>query len=143
MTVATSKRERILQAIESALSAVAGIDGRVFRTLPDANPRELQPYVALEWESEAATPLSVPQIERTLTVVVSVLVRGDVPDTLADPIAVSVHALLMADPTLGGLAIDVMLKGARFEAVSADQSAGKLTHEYDVLYRHSFADMTA
>lgn len=141
--MAASKRETILAAIKAALQGVDGIDGRVYRSRPDPNERAAAPYIALEWSSENATPLSVPQIERTLTVQVSVLVRGDEPDRLADPIAVSVHALMMADPTFGGLAIDTMLKAASFEAASADQTAGRLTHEYDVLYRHSYADMTA
>lgn len=139
----SSKRERILQAFEAVLVNVNGIDGRVFRTLPDANARELQPYVGLEWSSEQSNPMTVPQLERTLTVQVSVYVRGETPDLLADPIAVSVHSVLMADPSLGGLAIDTMLKDATFESASADQSAGKLTHQYEVIYRHSYADMTA
>lgn len=137
-----SKRERILKRIAAVLAATAGISGRVYRSDPEAAARGEHPCIMLSWSAESATPETVPQTERTLSVQVEILVRGDVPDALADPIAQSAHSLLMADQQLQGNAIDIMLGDARFEFESADQTAGRLTHEYLVKYRHSYGDMT-
>lgn len=141
--MADSKRETILKHIAQLLTNTAGVQGRVYRSEPDGVDRDDQPCVLLRWTSESRTPMTVLELERTLQIEVDVLVRGDSPDSLADPIAQSVHALITADSSLGGHAIDVTLGDARFEYTSADETAGKLTHEYQVMFRHSHADMTA
>ena len=140
--MAISKREKILAAFKTALLPTAGIGNRVFRSDPEAVTLENVPCIDLAWLNEQASPDTVPQLERTLSVQVSVLVRGDVPDLLADPIITDAHARIMADATLGGLAIDIRLDDASFDFVSADNSAGKLTHQYSVKFRHSYTDMT-
>lgn len=138
-----SKREQILEAINAILLTVSGVDGRVLRTQPDPNDRDYTPYISLNWDHEEFSPQTVALMERTLTVHIAVFTRGNTPDSLADPIAVDMHSKLMADTTLGGLAIDLYLNGASFEAQGADQYSGKLTHEYSVMFRHSYGDLTA
>lgn len=140
--MADSKREAILKRVAEVLAATPGVTG-VYRSEAQAMDRENAPCLLVRWTAEEPTPQTVLQMERTLTVEIDVIVRGDVPDTLADPIAQAAHALLMADPQLNGLAIDTTMGGARFDYTSADETAGKLTQEYLVLFRHSFADMTA
>lgn len=137
-----SKREAIMQRLGVVLLPTAGIDGRVFRSDPDGQTLEQIPCLKLGWSSENASPDTVPQMERTLIVQVSAITRGDTPDVLADPIIADAHARIMADTQINGLAIDTRLESASFEVVSADQSAGKLTHEYAVKFRHSYSDMT-
>jgi hypothetical protein len=137
-----SKREAIMKRVATNLAAVPGVTG-VFRSEAQAMDRENSPCLLLRWVSEDATPQTVLAMERTLSVEVDVIVRGDVPDALADPIAQAVHASISADPQMGGLAIDTTMGGARFDYTSADETAGKLTQEYLVVFRHSFADMTA
>lgn len=131
-----------MQRIATVLAGTAGVSGRVYRSEPEAMERDVCPCVLFRWTDERAEARSVPLLERSLSVEVDAMVRGAVPDALADPVIQSAHALLCADPTLGGLAIDISLSGARFEYVGADLTAGKITHEYVVLFRHSFADMT-
>ena len=138
----SSKRERILQALVAALAPVTGIEGRVYRSQPDPADRELIPCIKVDWTSEQATPETVPQMERTIAVQVAVLVRGDVPDQVADPIVSDAHARIMANAQWGGLAIDTRLDAAAFEVISADNTAAKLTHEYSIKFRHSYDDMT-
>lgn len=140
--MALSKRERILAAIKTALLPTAGISSRVYRSDPEAVTLDNVPCIDIAWTSEQSSPDTVPQMERTLAVQVSVLVRGDVPDLLADPIISDAHARIMADTSLGGLAIDIRLDDASFDFVSADNTAGKLTHQYSVKFRHSYSDMT-
>jgi len=137
-----SKREQILAKFAQVLAATAGVAGRVYRSSPEPSTLDETPCLEIRWSAENASPETVPQLERTLTVHVSVLARGDVPDTEADAVIVSAHALIMADPSLGGLAIDTRLDSAGFEFVSADQTGGRLTHDYAVKFRHSYADMT-
>lgn len=137
-----SKREQIMDVIGSRLANVSGVGGRVYRSQSDPNDRELMPCIAYRWTSEQPTPQTVPQMERTLNVEISVFTRGDTPDELADPIMVSVHSLLMADTSLGGLAIDMRLDDASSEIVAADMPAAKVTHAYAVQFRHSYSDMT-
>jgi hypothetical protein len=48
----------------------------------------------------------------------------------------------MADLTLGGLAIYVQPTQTTFNIVEADQPAGVISCEYDVLYRTQVADIT-
>jgi hypothetical protein len=139
----TSKREKIVQAIATKLGSVVGVDGRVYRSQADPNPRDLQPYLAVQWTNEQVAPDVVNLLGRVLTVEVSVYTRGDTPDSLADDILVSAHALITSDPSLGGLALDTQLEDASVEIVAADFPAAKVTHSYSVKFRHSYGDMTA
>lgn len=141
--MSSSKREQILSAIVLAVSGAAGVDGRVYRSDPEATVREDQPCINVNWTSETQSEIATWYVERSLNVSVSILTRGDTPDVLADPIATDLYSLVMADTSLGGLAIDIEPGDTAFEVLSADQSAGKLTQEFVVKYRHSYADMTA
>lgn len=137
-----SKRERIVQAIMNKLATVAGVGGRIYRSQADPNPRELAPFIAVQWTNEQSAPDAVQLLGRILTVEVSIYTRGDLPDSLADDIAVSAHQLIMADPSLGGLALDIALDDASAEIIAADFPAAKVTHNYSVKFRHSYGDMT-
>ena len=139
--MADSKREAIIKRVATVLAATAGVSGRVYRSDPEGVDRDNHPCVLLAWTNDQASPETVMQAERTLTVEVSVLVRGNQPDTLADPIIQSVHALIMADCQLNGLAIDTEFGDARFEVASADETAGKLTHQYMVKFRHNYGNL--
>ena len=51
---------------------------------------------------------------------------------LANPIWASAHARLMADPTLGGLAVRVRWRRASWRQENADGTAGWATHTYEI-----------
>ena len=137
-----SKREQIVRAIMDALAPIPGVGGRVFRSQADPNPREIAPYIAVQWTNEQSNADTVQLLGRTLTVEVPVYTRGDIPDSLADDIIVAAHKLITADPSLGGLALDTMLEDASAEIIAADFPAAKVTHSYSVKFRHSYGDMT-
>ena len=63
-------------------------------------------------------------------------------DQAADATMVDLHSRIMADLTLGGLAIDVQPTQTTFNIVEADQPAGVISCEYDVLYRTQVDDIT-
>lgn len=140
--MATSKREQIVRAITARLGAVEGVDGRVFRSHADPSARDEHPFVTVQWVMEQSTPVTVPMLERRVYIDVSVYTRDDVPDMAADEVLVSVHEAIMADTTLGGLAIDMRLEDAHNEIVAADMPAAKVTHTYSVEFRHGYTDMT-
>lgn len=137
-----SKREQIMQAIGDRLAQTVGVGGRVIRSQTEPQDRDEMPCITYQWTSERSQPQTVPQMERTLSVEVHVYTRGDAPDELADPIIVSAHSLLMADTSLGGLAIDMQLEDASVEIVAADMPAAKVAHVYTVQFRHSYSDLT-
>jgi hypothetical protein len=138
----TTRREAILAQIFSQLASVAGVNGRVYRSRVEPLARGESPALVVEPRQDQAAQSTVPRIDWTLTVAVMVIVRGVVPDQLADPIVASLHQKIMADLTLGGLAMDVQPGSISFDMIEADQPAGVVTCEYNVIYKTSLSDQT-
>ena len=138
----TTKREQILTAIASALATTAGVGGRVYRSRVTAMQRAESPAIVIEPISDTPTQnTSLPTLDWRMRVRVTVIVRGDVPDQLADPIIESMHAKMVADLTLGGYAIDVQPDEVTFNMLDADQPAGVIFNDYIVQYRTSVASL--
>ena len=136
----TSKSEQILSAIEAALTPTAGISGQVFRDRWEALARNEMPALVIEPQSESDDILTTTEtITTTLAVSIDVLVSGAPLSTLADPIRVSLHSLLLADATLRGLVISCYPTGRQWEAVSGE--IGLLRCSYAVKYRTSLGSL--
>lgn len=132
----TTKREQILTAIASALASTAGVNGRVYRSRVTAMQRAESPAIVIEPISDTPTQnTSLPTLDWRMRVRVTVIVRGDTPDQLADPIIESMHAKMVADLTLGGYAIDVQPDEVTYNMLDADQPAGVIFNDYIVQYR--------
>jgi hypothetical protein len=71
-----------------------------------------------------------------------VIVRGSIPDQLADPIVSDMHSRLTADLTLGGYAMDIQPINVSFELVESDQPTGVVMCDYRVLYRTTVSDLS-
>lgn len=92
--------------------------------------------IVIEPVTDAARQLtSLPKLDWRMRVRVTVVVRSQTPDTDADSIIESMHSLLMSDLTVGGYAIDIQPVLTEFQFLDADQPAGVIPNEYDVLYR--------
>ena len=140
----TTKREQILTAIASALATTAGVSGRVYRSRVTAMQRAESPAIVIEPISDTPTQnTSLPTLDWRMRVRVTVIVRGDAPDQLADPIIESMHAKMVADLTLGGYAIDVQPDEVTYNMLDADQPAGVIFNDYIVQYRTSVASLAA
>lgn len=136
-----SKSERILAAIEAALTPTAGISGQVFRDRWEAVARNEMPAIVIEPQSEDDDVLTTTEtLTTTLRVNVDVLISGAPLSTLADPVRVSAHALLLADATLRGLIISIYPTGRQWDAVSGE--IGVLRCSYAVRYRTSLGSLT-
>ena len=139
----TTLRENILDDIVSSLSGTTNVSTRIYRSRVVPLARGESPAIVVEPVSDTPEQsTSLPTLDWTLVVRVSVIVRGDKPDEVADPIIESLHSKIMADLTLGGYAIDVQPGTVSFEMVDADQPAGVVSCEYLVRYRTRLADLT-
>ena len=72
---------------------------------------------------------------------VMVIARGAVPDQAGDPIVCQVHTRLMADRTLGGLAMDIVPANVEPAFDSADRPSSLTLLTYEVRYRTSVEDI--
>lgn len=139
-----SKREQILAAIRTALNGTTGVGSRIYRSRVEPISKAESPAIVIEPLNDTAEQnTSLPTLDWAMTVRVTVIVRGAVPDQLADPIIESLHSKLMADLTLGGYAIDVQPIGVTFVFTEADGAAGEIQCDYRVLYRTSVANLAS
>lgn len=137
-----TKREQILAAIRTALTGTTGVGARIYRSRVEPMARAESPAIVVEPVSDTAEQnTSLPTLDWSLTVRVAVIVRGAIPDQQADPIVESLHAKLMTDLTLGGVAIDIQPQSVNFEMVEADQPAGVISCDYLIRYRTSVANL--
>jgi len=123
-----TKREQILAAVATALTGTTGVSNRIYRSRVTAMQRAESPAIIIEPISDTPSQnTSLPTLDWRFRVRIIVIVRGDVPDQLADPIIESMHAKMVADLTLGGLAIDVQPDEVSFNMVDGDQPAGVIS----------------
>jgi hypothetical protein len=140
----TTKRESILTAIATALVGTTGVSTRIYRSRVEPITRGESPAIVIEPISDSAQQnTALPTLDWSLVVRVAVIVRGNIPDQLADPTVESLHAKLMADLTLGGYAIDVQPQSVNFELVEADQPAGVIACDFLIRYRTEVASLSA
>lgn len=138
-----SKNEQILAALATAVSGTTNVGTRIWRSRVEAMGRNETPALVIEpVQINYAQNTSLPTLDATVRVRLTVVVRGTVPDQLADATVVSMHSKVMADLTLGGIAIDVQPVQTLFNLIEADQPAGLVSCEYDIKYRTLVADLT-
>jgi hypothetical protein len=139
----TTKRETILAAIRTTLTGTTGVGTRIWRSRPEAFARGETPAISIEWVADdPSIDTSLPTLTWQLTARVMVIVRGDIPDQIADPIVQDVHSRLTADPSLGGIAMDVQPLPVTFELLDSDQPTGVVMCDYRILYRTAFNDLS-
>lgn len=133
-----TRREAILSAIATALVGTTGVGTRIYRNRAEPLSRAESPAIVVEPSTDVPQQnTSLPTLDWTLRVRVVVISRAVLADQAADPTIESLHAKLMADLTLGGLAIDVQPAQVTFDFVEADVPAAVIACEYDIRYRTS------
>lgn len=137
----SSKSEQILAYVANALEATSGIT-QVYRSRVEAFSRNEAPVIVVEPAAETAREMSTCKLDWTLPVLIVIHTRGNVPDQLADPIRVSAHGLLMADRTLGGLALDIIPTATDPQRDKADLTSLWLVCTYEVRYRTAANDLS-
>lgn len=137
----SSKREQILQAITAALAGTTQVGTRIYRSRVDAFARNEAPALVVEGGSERASVVSNCKLDWTMDLVVAIYTRGITPDQLADPIRVDVHSKLMADRSIGGLAMDIVPTSVDPQLEKADQPALWMVCTYSIRYRTSVTSL--
>jgi hypothetical protein len=140
----TTKRETILAAVSTALTGTTGVSTRIYRNRAEPLSRAESPAIVVEPVTDLCQQnTSLPTLDWTLRIRVVVISRSTIADQAADPTIESLHAKLMADLTLGGLAIDVQPAQVSFEFVEADVPAAVISCEYDIRYRTSVSSLAS
>lgn len=138
----TTRRETILTAVRTALTGTTGVGNRIYRSRVEPFAREESPALVVEpINDQPSIETSLPTLTWSLTVRIAVIVRGNTPDQLADPIIASAHAKLMADTTLGGQAMDITPQAVNFDLAEADQTAGVIMCDYLIRYRTTLSSL--
>tara|TARA_Y100000052_G_C2914593_1_gene64555 strand:+ start:233 stop:661 length:429 start_codon:yes stop_codon:yes gene_type:complete len=139
-----TKRERILAAITTSLANTTGVGTRIYRSRAEALTRSETPALIIEPISDTPedTQAFNNKVNWELKIRVSVVVRGSIPDQVADPTVESLHTKVLTDPSVGGLALDVRPSTTSFEILEADQPAGVISCEFDISYRTAYNSLT-
>lgn len=138
----TSRREQILSYAAAALAGTTLVGSRIYRSRVDAFSREEAPAIVVEPGIDRAVEFSSCKLDWTLELIIAVYTRGQVPDQLADPIIVDVNSRLMADRSMGGLAIDILPAMVDPQRDKADLTSLWTVLTYKVRYRTDQQDLT-
>ena len=139
----TTKRENILATIKTTLADTTGVGTRIYRSRVEPISRDESPAIVVEPISDDADQnTSMPTLDWTLRIRVSVIERADVPDQEADDTIESMHSKIMSDLTVGGYAHDIQPVRTEFEFIEADEPLGIISNEHEIRYRTQVADLT-
>ena len=137
-----TRRETILAAVSTALTGTTGVGARIYRSRVEPMARAESPAIVVEPLNETADNAVVPKLDWQLTVRVAIIVRGNVPDQVADPIVEDVHRKLLSDAPLLALVVEIVPTQISFDSMEADQPAGVVTMDYSIRYRTQAADLS-
>lgn len=139
----STKREQVLTAIRTALTGTTNVGTRIYRSRVEPLARAESPAIIVEPATDTPSQnTSLPTLDWALNVRVIVIIRNNTPDQAADPIIESLHAKLVADLTLGGIAIDVQPGPVEFTMQEADVPVGVIFCNYVVRYRTDVDDLS-
>ena len=141
-----SIREQILLAVMAAVrTPVESLGATLHRSPTVAISREQCPALVVFPESESITERANDRVTRELTVRVVALARAvppAIPETEADRLLTAAHAALMADGTLGGLALGIREQECDWEVEDADAVAAAIPARYRITYRTRAHDLS-
>lgn len=130
-------REQIIARITTTLAGTTGVGTRIYRSRHEAFSRAEAGALVIEpGADQCQTPaVSHRRLDWSLSVTVAVYSRGNIPDQAADPTINSLHAKLLADRTLGGLALDILPVSVVPTFESADLPSAWTVCTFSVRYR--------
>lgn len=127
-----TRRNRIIAAIVALVDGATALPTHRARTTPLASAGVLVRPV----QETPTSPKTGSEIERSIRVGVSVVVWGTAPDAIADPHCEAIYAAIMADQTIGGLAIRITDGGTSWEIADSDNGpAAEVLSIFDIVYR--------
>ena len=143
MPVQQSIRERILIAMLARLKTLGTVQKEsVYRDRAVPFLREESPAISITWKEEPTQLRGNTIYRRDLQIEVTIVVRGDEPTSLIDPIINEVHSTIMSDPTFDGIASQTIGIDSTMEVDSADGDVGELKATYVVTYHTPSNDLS-
>ena len=127
----------------TALTGTAAVGTRIYRNRSEPLARNETPALMVTSEMDTPEEEVLGIHTRTLDLILSVFVRGNSPEGLADPVVESMHSKIMADHTLGGLALDINAGPTKFDFMEADMPAGIVSSRYTITYRTQVNSLTS
>lgn len=138
-----SIREQILARVLAALTNTTGAGPNVFRSRSESFTRDIAPSIQIKPDREDDAVFSGGNVDQhELIVSVEIYIRGDPWDSLADPVAVATHRILMADAALQALITRIRKIASKWDDAEADQTAGVLTMQYRINYLTKASDVS-
>ena len=139
-----TKREQIIAALKTSLANTTGVSTRIYRSRIEPITNGESPAIVIEPIEDEPTinSASYLKIDWTLRIRIVVIVRGTIPDNVADPTGESLFGKDLTDTTVGGLARDIRPATQSFEVLDADEPAGIITCEFEIDYQTSYNSMT-
>lgn len=135
-------RSGILLALKTLIEA-ANVGAVVYRSREAALARAEGPAICIRPEDEPVVKQTQNLAIRDLTVCISVIARGQVPDEIADPIIAAMHAAICADQTVGGRVARIIENGTKWDFEQADQNACIAEVRYTLRYMTNVATLSA
>lgn len=140
-----TKREQIMQAVMAALSGTTGVGSRIYRSRADKFSASEAPALNVLPDNEDPAEYTTGKVDAKLAIEVQVYHRSSStpPDQLADPVVEDVHARMMADSTLGGLAIDISENGTSWDFDESDRTQLLVRMRFVIWHRHNRNSLTS
>lgn len=144
----TAKYDLILDALQDVLASTTGVAGRVNRSRVYPSRRDELPAIRLQPQSNNPSFSTIGVCDWDMTVAISILNLGgdeeaEPADKLAAPIIADAYARVMADRTLGGLAIDITPTTQTFRFADGDLPLLATVCTFSVTYRTEQESMEA
>ncbi len=140
-----SIREQIIQTVVARLTLVASAQGATIRRQPTVPTDRAQlPTLLVFPDSEAVRRVN-DRTERELVIRIVALAVGtatEIPEPMADRLMTAAHAALLADVTLGGLALGMEETDTDWQQDDADMDVASLPSRYRITYRTFAHDLT-
>lgn len=132
----TTRAEQIVEKLFNQLKAAPKlVYGNVWRSRLRPIPQGSDLAIVIrQGDDTRGEDSTVMEAHRELAVTVEVYARGDVPDTLADPVVIDVVARMLQDLTLGGLSYHIELGNKRLEWAARDTDQVVVDLEFKVSY---------
>lgn len=127
-----SVEEQILEALFTKFSGLSGFT--TYRSRKAAVMLQEGTVLILQPKNTPVTRMAVTVTKRDFTIQTEILARGDIPDQVADPVRIAVHAALLADQTVGGLALSIVEEETEWEFDEADLTAVSVTARYRIIF---------
>ena len=142
MSGAPSIREQIMVRIVAALTGATSAGANVFRSRETPITLDITPAIVVFPDAEEDAMFGSNIDKHELVIDVVICQRGDPWDSLADPLASTVHCVVTSDQALATMISHIRKISSKWEAQEADQTTGALIMKYRITYLTSASDIS-